>query len=266
MQPPSFNWADSVTPNHPLDESLDITNLQRPSSPSQSRFKKCSKAVVERRFSAVTSSYAHPISISRAHGRRFPIRLVRSASSTTSSRGMASITISRINELEGASGHLPDSDSFSSTTWRESSQGLDRQLDSPSLYSPSGLASFPKALAFYQGVVRILCPTSNYSSPLPSSKGPKCAGRQGFKAGSYQHRMVPRPGFLPRDVCLGGHPPQVDLFATRFNAQLCNFVSPCPDPSALYMDAFSRDWDEWDSIFLFPPFILLQKVVARLSV
>ena len=68
------------------------------------------------------------------------------------------------------------------------------------------------------------------------------------------------------EICAWAGTPQVDLFATRFNAQLYNFVSPCPDPSALYMDAFSRDWDEWDSIFLFPPFLLLQKVVARLKV
>ena len=63
------------------------------------------------------------------------------------------------------------------------------------------------------------------------------------------------------EICVWAGTPQVDLFATRYNAQLCNFVSPCPDPSAIYSDAFSRDWNQWDSIFLFPPFVLLQRVV-----
>ena len=68
------------------------------------------------------------------------------------------------------------------------------------------------------------------------------------------------------EICSWAGTPQVDLFATRFNSQLSNFVSPCPDPSARYMDAFSRDWDDWDSIFLFPPFPLLQRVVSLLKV
>ena len=58
---------------------------------------------------------------------------------------------------------------------------------------------------------------------------------------------------------------QIDLFATRHNNQLQNFVSPFPDPLAVGVDAFSLNWNAWDSIYLFPPVKALHKVVPLLS-
>ena len=55
-------------------------------------------------------------------------------------------------------------------------------------------------------------------------------------------------------------PFQVDLFATRHNHQLPSFVSPCPDPAALDVNALVVPWSRWDSIYLFPPSQLLHKV------
>ena len=60
-------------------------------------------------------------------------------------------------------------------------------------------------------------------------------------------------------------PFQVDLFATRDNARLPSFVSPFPDPLALGVDAFSLPWDDWESIYLFPPVKALHRVVPLLS-
>ena len=59
--------------------------------------------------------------------------------------------------------------------------------------------------------------------------------------------------------------PQVDLMATSENARLCSFVSPCPDVRACATDAFSCDWNRWDSVYLFPPFQMLPEVVRLLS-
>ena len=56
-----------------------------------------------------------------------------------------------------------------------------------------------------------------------------------------------------------------DLFANRFNTQLENFLSPFPDPLAQGTNALSIAWDQWDTIYLFPPVPLLHEVVARLS-
>ncbi|CAL4110007.1 unnamed protein product [Meganyctiphanes norvegica] len=59
-------------------------------------------------------------------------------------------------------------------------------------------------------------------------------------------------------------PFQVDLFATRDNAQLQEFVSPFPDPLAVGINAFSLHWNDWTSIFLFPPVKVLHRVVSFL--
>ena len=66
-------------------------------------------------------------------------------------------------------------------------------------------------------------------------------------------------------LCVSYGTPQVDLMATWENHKLAAYVSPCPDPSACGLDAFSCDWDRWDFIYLFPPFQLLQEVVRRLG-
>ena len=58
---------------------------------------------------------------------------------------------------------------------------------------------------------------------------------------------------------------QVDLFATRFNAQLETFVSPYPDDQAAGCDAFALDWNRWRAIYLFPPRSVLPQVVHRLQ-
>ena len=59
-------------------------------------------------------------------------------------------------------------------------------------------------------------------------------------------------------------PFQVDLFATRHNAHLPAFVSPFPDDLAVGVNALSLSWDEWDSLYLFPPAPVLPEVLARL--
>mgnify|MGYP003471155369 FL=1 len=57
---------------------------------------------------------------------------------------------------------------------------------------------------------------------------------------------------------------QLDLFATRYNNQLPNFISPFPDPLAAGMDALSLDWADRD-LYAFPPFPLIPKVLQRLE-
>ena len=59
--------------------------------------------------------------------------------------------------------------------------------------------------------------------------------------------------------------PQVDLCATRDNTQLRTFVSPCPDPLAVAMDATVVDWNRWRSVYLFPPTILVSKLIPKLE-
>ena len=51
-------------------------------------------------------------------------------------------------------------------------------------------------------------------------------------------------------ICSWWHQPQVDLFATRFNNKLTQFVLPVPDPQAWAVDALSLSWGKSGSICL----------------
>ena len=57
---------------------------------------------------------------------------------------------------------------------------------------------------------------------------------------------------------------QVDLFATSYNNQLQTFVSPCPDERAVGQDSLTLPWDRWDHLYLFPPTVLISKVLGKI--
>ena len=65
-------------------------------------------------------------------------------------------------------------------------------------------------------------------------------------------------------VCSRWHQPQVNLFATRFNNKLPQFVSPVPDPQTWAVDALSLSWENLDP-YAFPPAAILGKVVEKLQ-
>ena len=58
--------------------------------------------------------------------------------------------------------------------------------------------------------------------------------------------------------------PAIDLFASRLNTQLRNFVSWKPDPEASYVDAFSISWTDLYS-YAFPPFSLIGQFLHKLE-
>ena len=58
--------------------------------------------------------------------------------------------------------------------------------------------------------------------------------------------------------------PHVDLFASRNNKQINKHVSWCPDPHALFTDAFSENWHDLNFVYVFPPFRLLTRVLQKI--
>ena len=66
-----------------------------------------------------------------------------------------------------------------------------------------------------------------------------------------------------QQLCNQWHRPQIDLFATRFNHKLPQFVSPVPDTLAVAVDALTLPWDDLDA-YAFPPTAILGKVVEKL--
>ena len=57
--------------------------------------------------------------------------------------------------------------------------------------------------------------------------------------------------------------PQVDLFASRLNAQCPQYVSYKPDPHCCAVDAFSLSWSNLQ-FYAFPPFILIHRVLQKI--
>ena len=83
---------------------------------------------------------------------------------------------------------------------------------------------------------------------------------------SRSHQVIPtewqlHPQVVQRVFQVWGTP-HLDLFATRHNAQLQQFVSPVPDNRARAVDALSLHWQGmW--AYAFPPPPLLAKVLAK---
>lgn len=67
-----------------------------------------------------------------------------------------------------------------------------------------------------------------------------------------------------RIINLWGNP-SIDLFASRINAQLLNYVSWHPDPEAKFIDAFSISWSN-KFVYIFPPFNLIFDVLQKIQI
>ena len=60
--------------------------------------------------------------------------------------------------------------------------------------------------------------------------------------------------------------PSIDMFATRFNAKLPSFVSPCPDAQSQHQDALSLNWDQLPALpYCFPPFKLILATLEQIK-
>ena len=118
-----------------------------------------------------------------------------------------------------------------------------------------------------------LCPTmenldlvyqtsSNSKSPTYPWAA-ECGSRQAIQTGpDHSNRMVPPSRGFPSYMQQVA--PTSDLFATRFNNKLPQFVSPVPDSLAVAVDALSLPWENLDA-YAFPPAAILGKVVERLQ-
>ena len=58
------------------------------------------------------------------------------------------------------------------------------------------------------------------------------------------------------------HYPEIDLFASRLNAQLLRFFSYRPDPFAEVTNAFSVSWED-EKFYFSPPFACIGKILQK---
>ena len=73
--------------------------------------------------------------------------------------------------------------------------------------------------------------------------------------------MLSAPIFQ-RIVALFGKP-DIDLFASRLNAQVEDYVSWKPHPMAKFVDAFTIDWSQF-FFYAYPPFCLVSRCVQKI--
>ena len=64
-------------------------------------------------------------------------------------------------------------------------------------------------------------------------------------------------------ICESFGEPDIDLFASRNNNQVKDYVSWGPDPHAIYVNAFHLDWSKFKLCYIFPPFRLLNRVLQK---
>ena len=70
------------------------------------------------------------------------------------------------------------------------------------------------------------------------------------------------PGIFNK-ICKIFGTPQVDLFASRLNNKLANYVSWNPDPGAFAIDAFTIEWTGF-SFYAFPPFSCISQTIVKI--
>ncbi len=63
-------------------------------------------------------------------------------------------------------------------------------------------------------------------------------------------------------VCEQFGTPSIDLFASRINARVKNYVAWRPDPYALHVDAFQLSWSGLNA-YAFPPFSVITQVLQK---
>lgn len=57
----------------------------------------------------------------------------------------------------------------------------------------------------------------------------------------------------------------IDLFASRLNTHCEKYCSWRPDPKAMFIDAFSRNWNNFAKPYLFPPFSVITTCLQKIS-
>lgn len=68
-----------------------------------------------------------------------------------------------------------------------------------------------------------------------------------------------------RQICCVFGNPEIDLFATRLNKKLEKFCSWHPDPEARFINAFSLNWRDFKSVYLFPPFSVIGRCIQKIQ-
>ena len=144
------------------------------------------------------------------------------------------------------------------------SSGYDRygQFNSSFLYQQARRDPFPH-LVMFDSQASPLVRGSDHSPSEAYSRLSERDSRPPISSESANiDRVVPPPRDRETFFRLWGTP-EVKMFATVSNSHLSRFMSPILEPRALAVDTLSPDW-QGRSMYMFPPFSLLNKVIQKL--
>ena len=65
-------------------------------------------------------------------------------------------------------------------------------------------------------------------------------------------------------ICQRFGTPQIDLFASRLNTQLQQYIAWKPDPGAIAVEAMAENWSPW-FFYAFPPFNMVGRVLHKIE-
>ena len=143
--------------------------------------------------------------------------------------------------------------------------GYDRhgQFDSSFIYQQAGRDSLPHLAALNcRSFPRVRVSEHNSPGKTHSRLSERDSRPPISSKPANTDRVVPTPEILSR-IFTVWQTPEIDMFATLSNSHLPRFMSPVPEPRALAVDALSQDW-HGRSMYMFPPFPLLSKVMQKL--
>lgn len=89
------------------------------------------------------------------------------------------------------------------------------------------------------------------------------ADRESRIFSNHDAEWMLNPKFLQQALHSLNFQPEIDLFASRLNAQFPNYCSMRPDPSASHIDAFSISWTGL-KFYCFPPFSCVLHVLQKI--
>ena len=187
-------------------------------------------------------------SIKRAHCKRFLVGAGKQAT----------------HKLSGAQGSFPSLKRVPRPLHRPDDSDSDGQHHSGSLHKQGRRHEVgPTVCPTVEDLDLVFPETSNTKGPT-HPRPPQRDSGQTIQAGSdHTDRVVPPSRNFSKNMS-EWHLPQIDLFATRFNHKLPQFVSPVPDPLAVAVDALTLPWEDIDA-YAFPPTAILGKVVEKLQ-
>ena len=164
-------------------------------------------------------------------------------------------------KLSGTKGGLPGHKRIPRPLPRQDHSYSNRQHYSSCLYKQERRYEFGPTVCPSVENPDLLLQETGDSQGLTHSRPSECGSRQVIQSQSDHSNKLVSPS---RHFSVDMQQPQIDLFATRFNNKLPQFVLPVPDPLVWAVESLSLSWEDLDP-YAFPPVAILDNMVVKLQ-